>query len=84
MDHTWDYIGGGSTIKPEESSAEHGPWVTQDWAARRRIFLALSDEVKESILHLADSPASVIFDALKESYEYSVKEYSGKVQAISL
>ena len=26
--------------------------------------------MKESILHLADSPVSVIFDALKESYEY--------------
>ena len=26
--------------------------------------------MKESILHLADSLASVIFDALKESYEY--------------
>ena len=38
---------------------------------RQRIFLALSNEVKESILHLADSPASVIFDTLKELYEYS-------------
>ena len=71
MDHTWDYVGGGSMVKPQESSAKHGPWVTQDRAACQRIFLALSDEVKESILHLADSLASVIFDALKESYEYS-------------
>ena len=30
MDHTWDYIGGGLTVKPEESSTKHGPWVAQD------------------------------------------------------
>ena len=30
MDHMWDYIRGGSTVKPKESSAKHGPWVTQD------------------------------------------------------
>ena len=71
MDHTWEYIGGGSTIKPKESSTEHAPWVAQDRAVCQRIFLALSNEVKESILHLTDSPASVIFDALKESYKYS-------------
>ena len=30
MDHTWDYVRGGLTVKPKESSAKHGPWVTQD------------------------------------------------------
>ena len=79
MDHTWDYVRGDSTVKPEESNAEHDAWVTQDRAAHQRIFLALSDEVKESILHLANSPAAVIFKSLKESYEYlgtSAKYYT--------
>ena len=71
MDHMWDYVRGDSTVKPEESNAGHDAWVTQDQAACQRIFLALSDEIKESILHLADSPTAVIFKSLKEAYKYS-------------
>ena len=63
MDHTWEYVGGNLKTEPDATHADHDAWVTQDRAARRRLFLALSDEVKESILHLADSPASAIFDA---------------------
>ena len=41
MDHTWDYIRGGLTVKPEESSTKHGPWVAQDWAAHQQITIVM-------------------------------------------
>ena len=58
LDHTWEYVRGSKVTPPPESSTERESWLAEDQAARRRIFLALSDEVKETVLHLVDCQGS--------------------------
>ena len=71
LDHTWDYVAGGKTDIPDQSDPGYASWVIEDRNARRRIWLALSENVQDTVILHAASPASVLFHTLKSTYEFS-------------
>ena len=71
LGHTWTYVKGDNVSPPDEEDEAYPPWVIKEHNAHHRIFLALSNEVQETVLMYADSSASDLFIALKDQYEYS-------------
>ena len=77
LDHTWEYIAGAKEDAPDLSDPQLPNWVIEDRNARWRIWLALSEDVQDTVILHTTSPASALFQALKSMYEYSgvVAEY---------
>ena len=71
LDHTWDYVAGGKTDIPDQSDPGYASWVIEDCNAHQGIWLALSENVQDTVILHATSPASVLFHALKLTYEFS-------------
>jgi gag-polypeptide of LTR copia-type len=72
LDHTWDYIEGVNATAPDPSKIdEHKAWTIGDKNTRRRIWLALNEPVQQAVFHHFRSPATTLFKALKNAYEYS-------------
>ena len=71
LDHTWEYIGGSKATVPDMKDAAYDSWVIEDRNAHRRIWLALSDHVQDSVILHTDNHASKLFQALKSAYEFS-------------
>ena len=69
LGQTWAYVDGDKVDTPPLADAKYAPWLVEDRNAHQRMFLALSDDVKQTILMHADSPASTLFKALKGQYE---------------
>src|SRR5258708_3621159 len=71
LGHTWDYVDGNRVLPPDSVDPKHEAWMIEDRNAHRRLFLALSDNVKQTILLHADSHVSELFSALKSQYEHT-------------
>ena len=71
LDHTWDYVAGGKTDIPDQSDPGYASWVIEDCNACWRIWLALSENIQDTVILHAASPASVLFHTLKSTYEFS-------------
>src|SRR5260370_6684754 len=71
LGHTWAYVEGDNISPPDEADDTYIPWVIKEHSAHCRIFLALNDEVQETVLMHADSSASNLFTTLKDQYEHS-------------
>jgi gag-polypeptide of LTR copia-type len=71
LDHTWEYVEGSKTSSPQEDSPDFADWSNGNRAARRRIWLALSDKVQDTVFRHLKSPAATLFKALKNQYEQS-------------
>ena len=71
LDHTWEYVGGSKATIPDVKDAAYDSWVIEDRNAHRRIWLALSDHVQDSIILHTNSHAAELFLALKGTYEFS-------------
>src|SRR5260370_7155811 len=69
LGQTWTYIDGDKVDAPPLADAKYAPWLVEDRNVHQRMFLTLSDDVKQTILMHADSPASTLFKALKGQYE---------------
>ena len=69
LGHTWAYVDGDKAQAPTTTDDKYVPWLVEDWNAHQRMFLALSDDVKQTILMHANSTASALFSALKDQYE---------------
>ena len=84
LDHTWEFVEGSKTSPPQEDSPEFADWSIGNRAARRRIWLALSDKVQDTVSRHLKSPAATLFNALKNQYEqtgasaefYATKAYN--------
>ena len=72
MGQTWAYIGGDQVSPPSDiKDLRYATWCTEDCNAHQRLFLALSDKVKQIVLLHIDSPASKLFMTLKNQFEAS-------------
>ena len=71
LDSTWEYVWGNKTSPPAESDPDFPTWSNANRAARRRIWLSLSDKVQDSIFRHSRSDAATLFKALKNQYESS-------------
>src|SRR5260370_6448960 len=70
LGHTWAYVDGDKAQAPTTTDDKYVPWLVEDWNAHQRMFLTLSDDVKQTILMHANSTASALFSALKDQYEH--------------
>jgi len=69
MGEMWDYIEGTKSPPPVETSNDYSSWVTENRYAHHRIWLTLSDDVKQAVLPHARSIASKLYSSLKALYE---------------
>ena len=69
LGETWDYIEGSKSSPPAESSDDYGSWVTKNCYAHQRIWLTLSENVKQAVLPHAQSHALKLYNSLKAQYE---------------
>ncbi len=71
LDHTWEFVKGGRTSPLQEDSPDFADWSNGNHAACRRIWLALSDKVQDTVFCHLKSSAATLFKALKNQYEQS-------------
>src|SRR5258708_34549597 len=71
LGQTWAYVGGDKVSPPESTDAKYKAWFLEDWNAHWRIFLALSDSVKQTVLLHVDSHVVKLFTTLKNQFEAS-------------
>ena len=71
LDSTWEYVEGNKTSPPAETDPDFATWSTANRAARRRIWLTLSDKVQDSVFCHLKSTAATLFKALKTQFEQS-------------
>src|SRR5258706_12667997 len=84
LDHTWEFIEGNKSSPPQEDSPEFADWSNGNCAACHRIWLALSDKVQDSVFCHFKSPATTLFNTLKNQYDqtrasaefYATKAYN--------
>src|SRR5260370_42487984 len=71
LGHNWTYVEGENISPPDKADEGYMPWVIKECNAHCCIFLALSDEVQETVLMHANSSVSNLFTALKDQYKHS-------------
>ena len=72
LGQTWAYINGSKpTPPPDDTDSKYETWSIEDCNAHRRLFLALSDNVKQTILLHVDSHTLKLFSVLKSQFEAS-------------
>ena len=69
LDHTWEYVEGSKVSVLDPNDPSHASWVIEDRNACCRIWLALSDHIQDTVILYANSHASKLFKALKDTYE---------------
>ena len=65
----WGYVKGIKSSPPAKTSNDYSTWVTENCYAHQRIWLTLSDDIKQAIFPHAHSHASKLYSALKAQYE---------------
>src|SRR5258708_25936017 len=71
LGQTWGYVDGSNPPPPDDANSKDKTWSVEDHNAHRRLFLASSDKVKETVLLHIDSHASKLFSVLKSQFEAS-------------
>ena len=71
LDHTWEYVPGDKKDAPDMKDPDHANWIIEDHNACWRIWLALSENIQDTVLLHTNSHASELFQALKLTYEYT-------------
>ncbi len=71
LGQTWAYVDGSKPAPPsDDANSKYETWSIEDCNAHQRLFLALSDNVKQTILHI-NSHASKLFLVLRSQFEAS-------------
>src|SRR5258708_1878928 len=72
LGQTWAYIDGSKPPPPpDDANSKYKAWSTEDRNAHRRLFLALSDNVKQTVLLHINSHTSKLFSVLKSQFKAS-------------
>ena len=71
LGQTWAYVDGSKPPPPDDANSKDKTWSVEDHNAHRRLFLASSDKVKETVLLHIDSHASKLFSILKSQFKAS-------------
>ena len=72
LGQTWAYIDGSKPAPPpDDTNSKYETWSIEDHNAHRRLFLALSDNVKQTVLLHVDSHTLKLFSVLKSQFEAS-------------
>src|SRR5260221_7587693 len=71
LGQTWAYVNGSKLPPPDDTNSKDETWSVEDRNAHWRLFLALSDKVKETVLLHIDSHTSKLFLVLKSQFEAS-------------
>src|SRR5258708_22938583 len=71
LGQTWAYVGGDKVSPPESTDMKYEAWGLEDRNAHWRIFLALSDSVKQTVLLHVDSHAVKLSSILRSQFEAS-------------
>ncbi len=71
LGQTWAYVNGSKLPPPDDTDSKDETWSVEDHNTHWRLFLALSDKVKETVLLHIDSHASKLFSVLKSQFEAS-------------
>ena len=71
LGQTWAYVNGDRISPPANADLTYEAWSVEDQNAHQRLFLTLSDSVKQTILLHVDSHTSELFSALKSQFEPS-------------
>ena len=69
LDHMWEYVKGDKVSVPDTTDPNYASWVIKDHNAHRRIWLALSDHIQDTVILYTNHHASELFKALKGTYE---------------
>ncbi len=72
LGQTWAYVNSSKPAPPsDDANSKYKTWSIEDCNAHQRLFLALSDNVKQTILLHVDSHASKLFSVLRSQFEAS-------------
>src|SRR5260221_9270925 len=72
LGQTWAYVDGSKPPPaPNDADSKYEAWSTEDHNAHWRLFLALSNNVKQTVLLHVDSYASKLFSVLKSQFKAS-------------
>ena len=71
LGQTWAYVDGSKPLPPDDADSKYKAWSTEDHNAHQRLFLTLSDNVKQTILLHIDSHMLKLFSVLKNQFEAS-------------
>ena len=72
LGQTWAYVDGSKPPpSTDDADSKYETWSMEDHNAHQRLFLALSDNVKQTMLLHVDSPASKLFSILKSQFKAS-------------
>src|SRR5258708_25035611 len=71
LGQTWTHVEGDKASPPESTDAKYEAWYLEDRNAHRRIFFALSDSVKQTVLLHVDSHVLKLFTTLRNQFEAS-------------
>src|SRR5258708_1022034 len=72
LGQTWAYVDSSKPAPPsDDADSKYDTWSIEDCNAHRRLFLALSDNVKQTVLLHVDSHALKLFSVLRSQFEAS-------------
>ncbi len=72
LGQTWAYVDGSKPPpSTDDANSKYETWSTEDHNVHQRLFLALSDNIKQTMLLHVDSHVSKLFSILKSQFEAS-------------
>src|SRR6266436_7188292 len=71
LGQTWAYVDSSKAPPPDDTDSKYEVWFIEDRNAHQRLFLALSNNVKQTVLLHIDSHASKLFSVLKSQFKPS-------------